>query len=260
MIEASALIRYKQLQTLGNGALRRWGVMATIICLMVATLLGLQAADASALSYVTNSGSASVSVIDTATHSVLTTISVGPTPEQIAVTPNGAFAYVANSGSNTVSVIATATNTVTTTIPVGSNPAGIAITPNGAFAYVANFVSDNVSVIATATNTVTTTIPVGQRPDFLAASPDGLSVYVPNQGSNTVSVIATATNSVVGSPIVVGTAPTGVAFNSANVSGVPTLSDGALSLFLAAMAAALALRISGRRILIRHRRRPPTVR
>ncbi|NJD68363.1 MAG: hypothetical protein FIA90_06890 [candidate division NC10 bacterium] len=218
MIEASALIRYKQLQTLGNGALRRWGVMATIICLMVATLLGLQAADASALSYVTNSGSASVSVIDTATHSVLTTISVGPTPEQIAVTPNGAFAYVANSGSNTV------------------------------------------SVIATATNTVTTTLPVGQRPAYLAASPDGLSVYVPNQGSNTVSVIATATNSVVGSPIVVGTAPTGVAFNSANVSGVPTLSDGALSLFLAAMAAALALRISGRRILIRHRRRPPTVR
>src|SRR4029450_8622021 len=47
------------------------------------------------------------------------------------------------------------------------------------------------------------------------ASPYGVSVvgttaYVTNQGSNTVSVINTLTGQTIGSPIVVGSAPTGV--------------------------------------------------
>ncbi len=63
-------------------------------------------------------------------NAVATTIAVGLTPEQAAITPNGLFAYVANSGSSTVSVIATATNTVTATVPVGANPIGVAITPS----------------------------------------------------------------------------------------------------------------------------------
>ncbi|MBZ0159559.1 MAG: beta-propeller fold lactonase family protein, partial [bacterium] len=159
-------------------------------------------------------------------------------------------AYVTNSGSNTVSVIDTAGNAVVgSPIPVGSSPAGIAVIPNGARVYVSNFVDNTVSVIDTATNTVITTIPVGSRPDFLAVSPDGASVYVPNQGSNTVSVIATATNSVTGSPIAVGTAPTGIAFNHVGAPIIPTLSDGALLLLFVAMAATLAVRIAGRSIV-----------
>src|SRR5258708_39213036 len=37
------------------------------------------------------------------------------------------------------------------------------------------------------------------------------TVYIPDAGSNTVSVIRTATNTVIGSPIVVGSIPLGVA-------------------------------------------------
>src|SRR3989304_4607171 len=69
------------------------------------------AAHAAPFAYVTNAGSGSVSVINTATNKVITTIPVGLTPEQVAVTPNGLFAYVAKSdGSNlgSVSVIAPA--------------------------------------------------------------------------------------------------------------------------------------------------------
>ena len=42
-------------------------------------------------------------------------------------------------------------------------------------------------------------------------TPDGSKVYVTNQHDNTVSVIATASNSVIGSAILVGSGPDGVA-------------------------------------------------
>ncbi len=59
-----------------------------------------------------------LSVIATATNTVLATISVGEAPLGVEITPDGAFAYVANFGGASVSVIDTATRTVTATIPV----------------------------------------------------------------------------------------------------------------------------------------------
>ena len=69
-----------------------------------------------------------VSVIDTATNTVVATVTVGGGPFGVAITPDGVFAYVANFGSGTVSVIGTATNTVVATVPVGGGPFGVAIT------------------------------------------------------------------------------------------------------------------------------------
>ncbi|HET9913114.1 MAG TPA: beta-propeller fold lactonase family protein, partial [Anaerolineales bacterium] len=62
--------------------------------------------------YVTNQGSATVSVIDLTTNQKTQDIAVGVEPYGIALTPDGARAYVANSASNTVSVIDTASNAV----------------------------------------------------------------------------------------------------------------------------------------------------
>jgi YVTN family beta-propeller protein len=72
--------------------------------------------------YVTNQNSNNVSVIDTATNMVATTISVGNFPRGVTVAPDGKRAYVANSGSASVSVIDTSTNTVVATIPVEISP------------------------------------------------------------------------------------------------------------------------------------------
>jgi len=72
--------------------------------------------------YVANTISSTVSVIDTATNTVVATVPVGFVPVGIAATPDGRKVYVANYESNTVSVIDTAQNVVTATIPVGSNP------------------------------------------------------------------------------------------------------------------------------------------
>ena len=106
-----------------------------------------------------------VSVIDTVTNAVITTVPVGFSPFGVAVTPDGSKVYVANSGSNNVAVIDTVTNAVIAKVPVGLDAAGVAVTPNGSKVYVANEGSNTVSVIDTATNTVIgSPIPVGDQP------------------------------------------------------------------------------------------------
>jgi YVTN family beta-propeller protein len=170
--------------------------------------------------YVTNTGAvcdlcfvnqpSSVSVIDTATYSVVATVPVGQYPAAVAIAPNGAFAYVANFNSNSVSVIDTTTNTVTATVPVGTGPWGIAVTPNGAFAYVTNYTAGSVSVISTTTNTVVATVALGGTAWGVAITPNGAFAYVTTPGSNNVSVINTATNTVVAT-VTAGCGPTSVA-------------------------------------------------
>src|SRR5262249_48322979 len=82
-----------------------------------------------AFAYVANFVGSSVSVIDTATTTVVATISSASarTPNGIAITPDGAFAYSANFNSNNVSVIDTATNTIVALIPGFIGPAAIAL-------------------------------------------------------------------------------------------------------------------------------------
>jgi YVTN family beta-propeller protein len=139
----------------GSRAASARGFMA--LWAMLALGLGLIArpAEAAPFVYVTNAASNTVSVIDTATNTVVTTVGVGNTPEEVAVTPDGKHAYVTNSGSNNVSVIATATNAVGATVTVGNKPFGVAVTPDGKHVYVTlNGASGTVSVIDTASNTV----------------------------------------------------------------------------------------------------------
>jgi YVTN family beta-propeller protein len=78
--------------------------------------------------YVSNLGSNSVSVFDTASNTIVKTVSVGTSPGPVAVTPAGAYVYVSNQGSNSVSVIAAATDEVVATIPV-TTPSAISMRP-----------------------------------------------------------------------------------------------------------------------------------
>jgi YVTN family beta-propeller protein len=165
--------------------------------------------------YISNLDGNTVSVIDTATNTVVATIPVGSEPFGVAVTSDGSKVYVSNFLAQSVSVIDAATNTVVATVLVGFLPEGVAVTPDGGMVYVANAGQNTVSVIDAATNTVIATIPVGTQPKGVAVTPDGSKVYVANedgntQGGNTVSVINTATNTVVAT-IPVGAEPFNVA-------------------------------------------------
>ena len=115
-----------------------------------------------ARAYVPNQGSASVSVIDTASQTLVDSIGLGNGSLWAAISPNGERLYVTSAG--TVSVVDTTNNTVVASPAVGSSPIGISIEPTGARVYVANSVSNSVSVLSTATNAVVATIPVGIQP------------------------------------------------------------------------------------------------
>jgi YVTN family beta-propeller protein len=159
----------------------------------------------------TSTGTAAVSVIDTTTDTLLTTIAVPPGPVGIAVTNDGSRVYSASNLSGATSVIDTATNAVIATIRT-VQPNLVILRPDGTRAYVTNNATGHgtVSVIKTATNAVIATVNVGVNPQSLAATPDGRRVYVACFSSQSVSVIDTVTNTV-SATVGVGNAPVGVA-------------------------------------------------
>ena len=110
--------------------------IALVSAAMILMLLSITSA--APFAYITNFGSTTVSVIDTATNTVTATIGGFDYPEGVAVSPDGTKVYVANEGNSTVSVINTTTNKVTATVNVGTNPFGVAVTPDGTKVYVTN--------------------------------------------------------------------------------------------------------------------------
>lgn len=163
--------------------------------------------------YVPSAGGSSVSVIDTASNTVVAAAPVGSGAVGSAVHPAGTRVYVTNTASRTLSVIDAATNAVVATIPLGEGdvePLGVAVTPDGSRVYVANVQNGTVSVVDTATNAVAATLPVGTFLLGAAVHPDGTRVYLSNDRGPDVVVIETATQRRAAS-VTVGGASYGVA-------------------------------------------------
>ncbi len=160
-------------------------------------------AQAAPFAYIANAGAGHfgepgvVSVVDTASYTVVATVEVGLGPFGVCVNATGERVYVSNSLSDSISIIDTATNAVVRTISVGANPTGVAATAAGERVFVSNSGSGNVSVIDTMTGETVTKVTVGRTPGGIAMSPTGERAYVANYDSNTISVIDTATYAVV---------------------------------------------------------------
>ena len=139
--------------------------------------------------YVANVNAGTVSVVDTSTNAVTTTITLtepaggyAPIPTALAVTPNGCSVYVTDFDNDIEDVIDTSSNTVTTTITLTDapnlEPFGIAITPNDQAAYVPTYYNYSASTYTTivdpldlSNNTLGSTITVGSGPYAVAVQP-----------------------------------------------------------------------------------------
>ena len=166
-------------------------------------------------------GNRSVSVINDATNTVVSTIPLGSSAYVAYDSGKGEiFVTSTNSiGTGTVSVINDVTNTVVSTIPLGGQPNAVAYDSGKGEIFVTSTNSigtGTVSVINDVTNTVVSTIPLGGQPNAVAYDSGKGEIFVTSTnsiGTGTVSVINDVTNTVV-STIPLGGQPNAVAYDS----------------------------------------------
>jgi YVTN family beta-propeller protein len=174
----------------------------------------LPIAGALPFAYITNYGANTISVINTSTNKITTTVSSLNHAWGVAVNPAGTNVYVTDRNGNKVSKISTDTNTIVARINVGNGPFGVAVNNEDTKAYVTNYIDGTVSIIDTATNEIKATVNVGWNLTGVAVTPDDKIAYValsmPNTVNGIVSVINTTTNTVV-AKVVVGANPYGIA-------------------------------------------------
>lgn len=168
-----------------------------IFALVPAGLVGqVQAAP---FAYAINSGTDyGVSVIDTATNTVVATLPTGQFPAAIVLNPAGTRAYVSNLfRDNTVTVLNTVTNRVLATIAVGSGLFRVVLNPTGTRVYITHPDGNSVLVVDTSSNNVIATVPIA-NPRGIVVNAAGTRAYVTSEGTTSkIAVIDTATNTVI---------------------------------------------------------------
>ncbi len=137
--------------------------------------------------YVTNSMSDTVSIIQGT--SLVTDLTVGGTPDYLALNTANHEIYVSDWSFRQVLAVSGTSNSLVSNIGVGSEVTVAAYNPTNHEIYALNGGSDNVSII-TAKNTVSTTIAVGVYPNYALYDSYNHRMYVVNLHSASVSVLS----------------------------------------------------------------------
>ena len=158
-----------------------------------------------------------MTVIDGATDSVITTITVESGPYALDYNFLNNKVYCANSNSSTVTVIQGAIDSVITTIPVGYYPRSLVYNSSNNKVYCANAgelpnFDTTVTVIDGSTDSVITTVPVGIYPLALTYNAINKKVFCANDVSDNLTVIDGVSDTVI-KTITVGGSPRAFAWN-----------------------------------------------
>jgi len=122
--------------------------------------------------------------------SVLTTIPIGNSPRNLAITADGSRLYATNREDDTISVVDTTTDAVVGTVELaeGDGPEGIAVTPDGATSFVVNHGSSTVAVVDNARGTPLRAIPVPTSPTDVVVDGEGHAYVTSNDGASLVEL------------------------------------------------------------------------
>jgi YVTN family beta-propeller protein len=171
----------------------------------VAALVGgMLVADASAAGldtperyvFVPNRSSADVTVIDTATDTVVTRIPVGNVPHQVAISEVAGKLVASNTADDTISVIDLATMQATT-LELDHEPEHMELDPSERLLAVGNIGAGTVSLVALDPPQEIARVEGLFAPHNLTFSPDGSRLYVANLAADHVSVIDVASAKIV---------------------------------------------------------------
>jgi YVTN family beta-propeller protein len=138
--------------------------------------------------YVTSWSKNNLSIIDTATHTIIKTIESLPNAHGIVLSADERICYISNRSTNKISVIDLSTEKVLRTISTGLNPVGLILSQDERWLFSCDYGSGTVTRVDT-NSYETKTIAIGKTPRYGAASPDGKSVYVCDIGKPQLVII-----------------------------------------------------------------------
>ena len=119
-----------------------------------------------------------IEVMDTASQNITATLSVGPQPYRILLSPDGSRAYTNNITDGTVSIVDLATASVLATTQVGPEPTGLAVSPDGRLVYTTGLHSGVLSALDATTGMLRGSVGIGGATREVVVSRDGTRAYV----------------------------------------------------------------------------------
>ncbi|SFO88684.1 40-residue YVTN family beta-propeller repeat-containing protein [Geodermatophilus dictyosporus] len=168
--------------------------------------------------YIAHRAEGVVSVFDTTSLQVSSTIPIDAAPPQyVAFSPDGSRAYVtafnADYTVNVVVFVDTTTNEVLQTVDVGTRPYVPETSPDGRLLYVPLHDEARVQVLDTATGAEVASYTVPRNPHWITVSEDGTRAWTANHESGVLSLLDLTADGRVLAEIPAGAAPHSVAIS-----------------------------------------------
>ena len=183
------------------------------------------------LAFVTNERDGTITVIDTKTDRVFSTIKVGGRLRGIRLSPDRqriwvAISYPTNQSQDKDTIAELDFNgNIVARHESGTDPENFVIDDNATHLYIANEDAGTASITDIKANRIINTMPVGLEPEGAAISPDGRWVYITSESSSSVSVIDTQSGQVV-KQFLVGARPREAVFTADSARAYVTAENG----------------------------------
>jgi YVTN family beta-propeller protein len=121
--------------------------------------------------YVTEVGSADVTVLDATTGQKLTAVTTGGSPHDVRPTRDGSAVLTVSQTAGELDFIDPASSAIVARVATGTMPHWIGLSKDGAAAYVTNEGDNNLMVVDLATHAVTKTLSIGKAPRKIVVRP-----------------------------------------------------------------------------------------
>ena len=170
------------------------------------------AALAAPFAYVPNEKSGTISIIDTATDTVVGDMPAGTKPRGLAVSHDGKELYVSDQPNNELVIVDLEKRVPVGQIDLGESPEGVGISPDGKWIIAASEISNSISFIDGKTKKKVFSVKTqGKNPEHAVFSPDGKWVYVSAEEADSVDIIDVDKRTDV-KAVTVGNRPRGIGF------------------------------------------------
>ena len=146
--------------------------------------------------YVTNSSGDDVTIIDTATLKVISSLKVGHAPHGLVASADGTRLYLTVEGTQKLLVLDTATDRIIGEVAIGRTPNKPALSKDERFCYIPLREESAFEIVDLNAMKVIKRVPAPAWPHNMYTSPDGKRIYLGSINGEKITVIDPATQSV----------------------------------------------------------------